>query len=135
MSSSLSIRFNNAFNFSKPETPVIYIRYGGSEILALLDYVLLCLFCNIIKVKHLCILLPYLTCYSFLFSICYLYSFHLQMSQLILSFELKAIFSISLVKILCLSVLNPSCNFNSNFFMSSFLYFLRLLTLIPFFYK
>ena len=91
------------------------------EFVANLNYVLLCLFCNIIKINRFLypfiILLHLIPFFSFTRSMLvpYAYVSIESIDYILLSpFELKPILLISSVKTLCLSLLNLYCAFNIN---------------------
>ena len=93
---------------------------NGQEFLSNLDYALLCLLFNIIKVEHFYIVFYYFFLHlisSFLYAKSLLVSYaYVSVDSidcnLLSSFELKVIFLISSVKTLCLSFLNLYCIFN-----------------------
>ena len=100
----------------------------GQKFLANLDYVLYVFFCNIIKVKHYCIvfiILLHLVSSFFhkrsLLVPCTYASIKSIDWTLLSSSELKSILLISSVKTFCLSLLNLCCAFNFFFFFEFFM--------------
>ena len=51
------MRLSNAFDFPNPEPPTINTLYGWSGICSQFGLLFYAFFCNIIKVKHFCIVL------------------------------------------------------------------------------
>ena len=111
------MRLNHEFYFSDPEPPIITNMCGRSGICGQFG---LCFFmgffCNIIKVNHFLhcfiILLYSISSFSLTTSLlipCAYVSVNSKDCILLPSFELKSISSISLVKTLCFSLLNPCC--------------------------
>ena len=117
---------NSVFLFQSLQLLILFM--DDQKFLADLGYVLLCFFCNIIKVNHLLdcfiIVLHLISSFSLTRSlfIPYVYVSIESIDCILLSsFELKAILLISSVNTLCLSFLNRWSVFNINllFFMSS----------------
>ena len=105
---------------------LLIFRMDGQKFLANLDYVLYVFFCNIIKVKHFCIvfiILLHLVSSFFhkrsLLVPCAYVSIKSIDWILLSSSELKSILLISSVKTFCLSLLNLCCVFKFFFSLNS----------------